>query len=149
MSQRPRVVIIGGGFGGLAAARALRGAEADVVLIDRQNHHVFQPLLYQVATAALSPGNIAAPIRKIVSGQRNCEVVMAEVTDVDLDGSTVTALRQKYAYDYLVIAAGVHTNYFGNDRWAASLISPHGLSTPPRPLESCPRAVDSNVPPRR
>ena len=119
MSQRPRVVIIGGGFGGLAAARALDRAEAGVVLIDRQNHHLFQPLLYQVATAALSPGNIAAPIRKIVSGQRNCEVVMAEVTDVDLDASTVTALGQKYAYDYLVIAAGVHTNYFGNDRWAA------------------------------
>ena len=119
MSGTPRVVIVGGGFGGLAAARALRRAKARVVLIDRKNHHLFQPLLYQIATAALSPANIAAPIRKIVAGHGNCDVVMAEVTDVDTAAATVTALGRPYAYDYLVLAAGVRTNYFGNDDWAA------------------------------
>ncbi len=119
MSGTPRVVIVGGGFGGLAAARALRRANAKVVVIDRQNHHLFQPLLYQVATAALSPANIAAPIRKILARQRNCDVVMAEVTDIDMAAGTVTALDRDYAYDYLVLAAGVRTNYFGNDGWAA------------------------------
>ncbi len=118
MRGRPRVVIIGGGFGGLAAVRALRRAKADVVLIDRQNHHLFQPLLYQVATAALSPANIAAPIRRIVARQANCDVVMSEATDVDTDAATVTALGRQYPYDYLILAAGVRTNYFGNDRWA-------------------------------
>ncbi len=119
MSGTPQVVIVGGGFGGLAAARALKRAAARIVLIDRQNHHLFQPLLYQVATAALSPANIAAPIRKIVAGHGNCDVVMAEVTDVDTASATVTALGRPYAYDYLVLAAGVRTNYFGNDAWAA------------------------------
>jgi NADH dehydrogenase len=119
MSGSPRVVIVGGGFGGLAAARALRRATAHVTLLDRKNHHLFQPLLYQVATAALSPANIAAPIRKIVAGHGNCDVVMAEVTDVDNAAATVTALGRRYAYDYLVLAAGVRTNYFGNDGWAA------------------------------
>jgi NADH dehydrogenase len=119
MSGSPRVVIVGGGFGGLAAARALRRATAHVTLLDRKNHHLFQPLLYQVATAALSPANIAAPIRKIVAGHGNCDVVMAEVTDVDNAASTVTALGRSYAYDYLILAAGVRTNYFGNDDWAA------------------------------
>ncbi len=98
--------------------RGLRRAEADVVLVDRQNHHLFQPLLYQVATAALSPANIAAPIRKIVARQANCEVVMSEVTDIDAAAATVTASDRQYAYDYLVLAAGVRTNYFGNDAWA-------------------------------
>jgi NADH dehydrogenase len=119
MSGSPRVVIVGGGFGGLAAARALRRATAHVTLLDRKNHHLFQPLLYQVATAALSPANIAAPIRKIVAGHGNCDVVMAEVTDVDNAAATVTALGRRYAYDFLVLAAGVRTNYFGNDGWAA------------------------------
>jgi len=118
VSGRPRVVIIGGGFGGLAAVRALRRADADVVLIDRQNHHLFQPLLYQVATAALSPANIAVPIRRIVARQSNCEVVMSDVTDIDAAAATVTAVDRQYAYDYLVLAAGVRTNYFENDRWA-------------------------------
>ncbi len=118
MGDRPRVVIVGGGFGGLAAARQLRKVDAQVVLIDRQNHHLFQPLLYQVATAALSPGNIAAPIRKILARQRNCDVVMAEVTAVDLAASAVRARGKTYGYDYLVLAAGVCTNYFGHDEWA-------------------------------
>jgi NADH dehydrogenase len=116
----PRVVIVGGGFGGLAAARALArlGTRVEVLLIDKHNHHLFQPLLYQVATAALSPGNIAAPIRKILSRQRNCQVIMGEATDVDLAASTMTVSGQKLAFDYLVLAAGARTNYFGRDHWA-------------------------------
>ena len=113
-------MIVGGGFGGLAAAHALAKAEAEVALFDRHNHHLFQPLLYQVATAALSPGNIAAPIRKILSRQKNCDVIMAEVTDVDVDARTVTVIDQPYAYDYLILAAGACTEYFGNDRWSAA-----------------------------
>ncbi len=116
--EKPRVVIVGGGFAGLEAARALAGADAEVVLIDRHNHHLFQPLLYQIATAALSPANIAAPIRKILARQKNCEVIMSEVTDVDLGARTVTMTDQKYAYDYLVLAAGARTNYFGHDAWS-------------------------------
>ena len=116
---RPRVVIVGGGFAGLAAARALRRTDAEVVLFDRQNHHLFQPLLYQVATAALSPGNIAAPIRKVLSKHANTQVILARVTDLDVDARTVTVGGPRYAYDYLVLAAGAVTNYFGNDDWAA------------------------------
>ncbi len=114
----PRVEIVGGGFGGLAAARALRRAPAEILLIDRHNHHLFQPLLYQVATAALSPANIAAPIRRIVSRQLNCEVVMAEVSRVDPARQTIILCGVEYAYDYLVLAVGAETNYFGNERWA-------------------------------
>jgi NADH dehydrogenase len=112
------VIVIGGGFGGVAAVRALRRAEADVVLVDRQNHHLFQPLLYQVATAALSPGNIAAPIRQIFGRQDNCTVIMSEVTDLDLQGRAITLADRSLSYDYLVLAAGVRTNYFGNETWA-------------------------------
>ncbi|MFQ5691133.1 MAG: NAD(P)/FAD-dependent oxidoreductase [Gemmatimonadota bacterium] len=118
MSELPRVVVVGGGFGGLAAVRALAHAEADVVLIDKRNHHLFQPLLYQVATAALSPGNIAAPIRRILARQANCQVMMAEVTGVDIEARTVTLADQEYAFDYLVLAAGARTNYFGHPEWA-------------------------------
>jgi NADH dehydrogenase len=118
MMRKPRVVIVGGGFGGLAAARALERADAEVLLVDKHNHHLFQPLLYQVATAALSPGHIAAPIRKILSRQRNCEVVMGEATDVDLGARTLTISGQRVAFDYLVLAAGARTNYFGHDEWA-------------------------------
>lgn len=116
-NAKPRVIVVGGGFGGLEAARALAKADAEVVLIDRHNHHLFQPLLYQVATAALSPANIAAPIRKILTKQKNCEVIMSEVTTVDLRNRTVTVSDERYAYDYLVLAAGVRTNYFGHDGW--------------------------------
>jgi NADH dehydrogenase len=116
--RRPRVIVIGGGFAGLAATRALRRGDAEVLLVDRQNHHVFQPLLYQVATAALSPGNIAAPIRKIFARQRNCTVMLAEARGVDLERRTVILADQPYGYDYLVLAAGVRTNYFGHDDWA-------------------------------
>jgi len=114
---KPRVVIVGGGFAGIAAARALRRADANIVVIDRHNHHLFQPLLYQVATAALHPGTIAVPIRGVVSGQKNCRVLMNEVEDIDLDARTVMLGGEPYSYDYLVVAAGFETNYFGNDTW--------------------------------
>jgi len=113
----PRVIIVGGGFAGIAAARALRRAEADVVIIDKHNHHLFQPLLYQVATAALHPGNIAAPIRSLVSKQANCTVLMKEVDDVDVDAQTITLGAERYTYDYLLLATGFETNYFGHDDW--------------------------------
>lgn len=116
--QKPRVAIVGGGFGGLAAAKALDHIDAEVAIIDRHNHHLFQPLLYQVATAALSPGDIAAPIRKIVRRQANCEVIMASVGSVDLEAQTIDLEDEPYSYDYLVLATGAETNYFGNDDWA-------------------------------
>ena len=114
---KPRVVIIGGGFAGIAAARALRGAEANVVLIDKHNHHLFQPLLYQVATAALHPGTIAAPIRSLVRKQANCRVLMKEVNGIDVDAQTIDLGGEPYAFDYLLLATGFETNYFGNDTW--------------------------------
>lgn len=117
--DKPRVAIIGGGFGGLAAAKALDGADAEVAIIDRHNHHLFQPLLYQVATAALSPGDIAAPIRKIVRSQENCEVLMGEATSVDLAAAKVHIVDEPYSYDYLILATGATTNYFGNDSWVS------------------------------
>ncbi len=124
MAQRPRVVIVGGGFGGLAAAKALRRAPVDVVLVDRTNHHLFQPLLYQVATAGLAPGDIAAPIRQILRAQKNTTVVMGEATGVDL---AARRLRVELAppgeavgfdYDYLILATGVTHSYFGHDEFA-------------------------------
>jgi len=113
----PRVVIIGGGFAGLACARALSESNVSITLIDRRNHHLFQPLLYQVATAALSPAHIAAPIRSILRQQRNCRVVMDEVTGVDLAGNTVSTRSDVIGFDSLVVAAGVTHSYFGNDAW--------------------------------
>ncbi|MBI1354811.1 MAG: NAD(P)/FAD-dependent oxidoreductase [Acidobacteria bacterium] len=117
-SRRPRVIVVGGGFGGLRVVRALRSADADVLLLDRRNHHVFQPMLYQVATAALSPATISAPLRKMFESQRNCEVLMAEVEEVDLQRQAVR-LRDgvEYGYDWLVLAAGSVPNYFGNNDW--------------------------------
>jgi NADH dehydrogenase len=108
--ERKCVVIIGGGFAGVAATRALRRADVDVVLIDRRNHHIFQPLLYQVATAVLSPAEIAGPIRQLEVKQRNLSVLLAEVTGVDVASRTVEASSpgvgvRKIAYDYLVVAA--------------------------------------------
>ena len=117
-NDRPRVAIIGGGFGGLAAAKALRNADAEVAVIDRHNHHLFQPLLYQVATAALSPADIAAPIRQIFRRQANCEVIMAAAKSVDLEAQTVHLEDEPYSYDYLVLATGAETNYFGQAGWA-------------------------------
>ena len=112
----PRVVIVGGGFGGLVAARKLSHEPVQVTLIDRKNHHTFQPLLYQVATAGLSPGEIAAPIRWIVRGQ-NVEVLLGEVQDFDLARRVVKLPDVEISYDYLVVAAGASHAYFGHDEW--------------------------------
>jgi NADH dehydrogenase len=111
------VVIIGGGFAGIAAARALHRVNADVVVLDKHNHHLFQPLLYQIATAALHPGTIAAPIRSMLSQQENCQVLMKAVDDIHLDEHTIMLGQEPYTYDYLVVASGMETNYFGNDAW--------------------------------
>ncbi|MFL5466524.1 MAG: NAD(P)/FAD-dependent oxidoreductase [Gemmatimonadaceae bacterium] len=116
---RPRVVIVGGGFGGISAARALRSANVDITLIDRTNHFIFQPLLYQVATAALAPSDITAPIRWIVRHLRNIEVLMAEVREVDVQRRVVRVddeLRE-IPYDYLIVATGSRHAYFGHNEW--------------------------------
>jgi NADH dehydrogenase len=112
-------VIVGAGFGGISAAKALRGSRCEILLFDRQNHHLFQPLLYQVATAALSPADIAQPIRGILSEQENLQVIMGEVSEVDLEGRTVRVRDDEVPYDWLVLAAGATHTYFGNDGWAA------------------------------
>jgi NADH dehydrogenase len=116
---RPRVVIVGAGFGGVAVARGLARADVDVSLIDRQNHHLFQPLLYQVATAGLSPAEIAWPIRHLFRRQRNTRVLMGEVTAVHADRQVVMLGDGPVAYDYLVLATGATHGYFGQDEWAA------------------------------
>jgi NADH dehydrogenase len=117
--SRPRVVVIGGGFAGLDAAHALAGAPVDVTLVDRRNHHVFQPLLYQVAAAALSPGDIASPIRWILRRQDNVRVLLAEVTGVDAPGKTLLLDHgERLAFDYLIMAPGATHSYFGHDDWA-------------------------------
>jgi NADH:ubiquinone reductase (H+-translocating) len=119
MSQpRPKVVIVGAGFGGLEAAKALSRVAVDVTVIDRQNHHCFQPLLYQVATAALSPAEIAWPIRHMLRQQRNATVFMAEVEAVDLAARFVQTGAGPVSYDYLVLATGATHSYFGHDEWA-------------------------------
>src|SRR6266581_5112914 len=118
----PRIVIVGGGFGGLAAAKALGRSPAEVVLIDRTNHHVFQPLLYQVATSVLGPGQISAPIRGILGKQRNTTVIMAEVTGVNREERYVLAnsadrSQVQIPYDYLILATGQRHSYFGHDEF--------------------------------
>lgn len=118
--RRPRIVIVGAGFGGLEAAKALRLAPADVVLVDRQNHHCFQPLLYQVATAALSPADIAWPIRHILRTQANATVLMAEASGVDVQSKRLITNHGNIPYDYLVIATGAMHSYFGHDEWRDS-----------------------------
>jgi NADH dehydrogenase len=118
LGTRPRVVIIGGGFGGLYAARALRRALVDVTVIDRTNHHLFQPLLYQVATATLAPTHITAPIRWLLRKQRNTRVVLAEVTRIDVDAQRVVcADNAVFEYDYLIVATGSRHSYFGKSEW--------------------------------
>jgi NADH dehydrogenase len=116
-TARPRVVIVGGGFGGLSAAKALKDAPVDVFLLDRRNHHVFQPLLYQVATAGLSPGDIAAPIRWILRKQQNLNVWLAEVTAVGLDARVLRLADGELSYDYLILSPGATHAYFGHDEW--------------------------------
>ena len=116
-----RIIIVGGGFGGIAAARALRKASARVLLIDKTNHHVFQPLLYQVATSVLSPENIAAPIRHVLRKQANTTVVQGTVTGVDVGQKLcfVDGAPLPLPYDYLVLATGARHSYFGHDEYEA------------------------------
>lgn len=116
--SRPRVVIVGAGFGGLEAARTLKNAPVQITVIDQTNHHLFQPLLYQVATAELSPADISAPIRSILRHQRNAEVLLAEVTGVDVARQVVCIGTREVAYDVLVLATGAGQSYFGHDEWA-------------------------------
>jgi len=115
---KPRVVIVGAGFGGLQAARALRDAPVQVTVIDRNNHHLFQPLLYQVATAVLSPADICAPIRNVLRKQENAEVLLAEVTGVDVQAQRVLMYDESIPYDSLILATGARDSYFGHDDWA-------------------------------
>ena len=124
--RAPHVVIVGGGFAGLAAARTLRNAAVDLTLVDRHNHHVFQPLLYQVATASLSSADIASPLRHILRGQDNATVLLAEARGVDLRRRHLLLRDGEMAYDFLVIAAGATHSYFGHDEWAS--VAP-GLKT--------------------
>src|SRR6516162_460643 len=126
MAENPgarRVVIVGGGFAGLFAARALRRAPVEVTLIDRAEHHLFQPLLYQCDTGILSEGKISAPLRNLLRNHRNTECVLAEVTGIDADRRQVLAKRPgdqqiEFGYDYLILAAGVRQSYFGHDEFA-------------------------------
>lgn len=119
---QPRIIIVGGGFGGLAAAKALKKTPAEVILIDRSNHHLFQPLLYQVATAVLTPGQIATPIRSILRNQTNVTVILGEVTGVDTQRKCIlfnNVDREKVpvAYDYLILASGATHSYFGHNEF--------------------------------
>ncbi|MDQ2706230.1 MAG: NAD(P)/FAD-dependent oxidoreductase [Actinomycetota bacterium] len=123
---RPRVVIVGAGFGGLMAARGLRHAPMDILLLDRTNHHLFQPLLYQVATGILAPGEIAPPVRKIMRRAANTRLELGDVTEIQLDHRAVTVCgpdgrTRQVPYDYLIVAAGAQDTYFGHDEWAAHL----------------------------
>ena len=121
LKSRPRIVIIGGGFGGLQAAKQLGNRRVEVTLIDRKNHHTFQPLLYQVATAVLSPGEIASPIRRILNKFRNIEVVLGEVIGFDLENQKVLLNdNSSVSFDYLIVSAGARHSYFGHDTWENS-----------------------------
>jgi len=123
--MKRKVIIVGAGFGGLTAARSLKNSDCEILLIDKTNHHLFQPLLYQVATAALSPADIATPIRSVVNKQKNVKVILSEVKKVDLDNRKVFVsiedeqeMLKEYSYDYLILAVGSKHSYFGKDEWA-------------------------------
>src|SRR5215813_15038544 len=115
---KPRVVVVGGGFGGLYAARALAGAPVSVTLIDKRNYHLFRPLLYQVATGLLSADEISGPLRSILSRQNNIDVLLGEVTGVDTQKRVVCLEQHDVPYDFLILATGVQYNYFGHDEWS-------------------------------
>lgn len=119
MDKQQRIVIIGGGFAGLSAARALRRTPAAVTLIDRRNFHLFQPLLYQVATGGLSPADIASPLRGILARQKNIRVIQGEVTDIDPVRQRVLVDGEFQDYDFLLVATGSKHDYFGNNAWEA------------------------------
>ena len=117
VAMLPRVVIVGGGFGGLAAARALRNAPVSVTLIDKRNYHLFRPMLYQVATGLLSADEISGPLRSIFSHQKNIDVLLDEVTDINVGQRIVHVTRGELRYDFLILATGIRYNYFGHDEW--------------------------------
>jgi NADH:ubiquinone reductase (H+-translocating) len=117
VAMLPRVVIVGGGFGGLAAARALRNTAVSVTLIDKRNYHLFRPMLYQVATGLLSADEISGPLRSIFSHQKNIDVLLDEVTDINVDRRIVHVTRGELRYDFLILATGIQYNYFGHDEW--------------------------------
>src|SRR5579859_6865000 len=124
MPDKKRILIVGGGFAGIAAARALKRSDVEITLLDRRNHHIFQPLLYQVATAVLSPAEIAAPIRQLEAKQRNLRVLLAEVKAIDTGNRTVELICpglgcQTFEYDFLVVACGMIPSYFGHDEYAS------------------------------
>jgi NADH dehydrogenase len=138
VTDRPHVVIVGGGFGGLAAAKGLARAPVEVTLLDRTNHHLFQPLLYQVATAGLSPAEIACPIRRILRRQRNTRVLLGEAVAIDPAARRVRLADGEIGYDYLILAAGAGHSYFGKDEWA---VHAPGLKTLEDALEIRRRAL--------
>src|SRR5205807_5043698 len=113
----PHVIIVGGGFGGLSAARALRRAAVRVTLIDKRNYHLFRPMLYQVATGLLSGDEISSPLRSIFSGQKNVQILFDEVTGINSGQRIVHLGRGDVPYDYLILATGIQYNYFGHDEW--------------------------------
>ncbi len=115
--EKKNVIIVGGGFGGLLAAKEFRDTNFDVTIIDKTNHHLFQPLLYQVAAAALSPADIAIPIRSVFSDQKNIKVILAEVISVDKEKRTVKLTNSELSFDYLILSPGARHSYFGNDNW--------------------------------
>ena len=117
MNERHQVVILGGGFGGLYAAQSLKNVPVDVILIDRRNFHLFQPLLYQVATGWLSPANIASTLRIVLRAQKNARILLAEATDIDVNNRHVILSIGKIRYDTLIVATGSRHHYFGNDQW--------------------------------
>src|SRR5258707_1541934 len=118
VERLPHVVVVGGGFGGLRVAKALKDAPVRMTVIDRNNYHLFQPLLYWVATAGLSPADISSPIRRVLRGQKNTTVLMAEVTAVDVEKQCVLMGERELAYEYLVLATGARDNYFGHHEWS-------------------------------
>src|SRR5690349_12368975 len=126
-ASKPKVVVIGGGFAGLWAVRQLERASVDITLIDRSNHHLFQPLLYQVATAGLAAPSIAAPLRHIVRDQQNVTVLMGEVTAIDTSARQVAIADRRIDYDYLLVASGATHAYFGHDEWERPAPGPKNL----------------------
>src|SRR5919106_3535228 len=116
-TEKPQVVIVGAGFGGLEAAKKLAREDVRVTVIDRTNYHLFQPLLYQVATAALSPADIAAPVRAVLSKYKNVDVILAEVQSLDTDAKKIKTIDMEIGYDFLILATGARHSYFGHDEW--------------------------------
>src|SRR3989442_12220212 len=116
-AEKPQVVIVGAGFGGLEAAKKLACEKVRVTVIDRTNYHLFQPLLYQVATAALSPADIAAPVRSVLSKCKNVEVILAEVKSVDVEAKKIKTIDMEFCYDFLILATGARHSYFGHNEW--------------------------------